>query len=105
MFHASKNTNKNNQKIGSCSCSNYSEESNVEEEANFVRNLKWGTNKFKVKIPLKCFHCGKVGHFSFMCSYEKGLESDDEEETPRKEMTIRKEIKANFRKRKIFIWK
>ena len=38
-----------------------------------------------------------------MCSYEKGLESDDEEETPRKEMTIRKEIKANFRKRKIFI--
>ena len=31
--------------------------------ANFVNKLKRGTCKYKGKIPLKCFSCGKIGNF------------------------------------------
>jgi hypothetical protein len=34
-----------------------------EEVENFMKKLKKGTGKFKGKLPLKCFNCGKVGHF------------------------------------------
>ena len=50
-----------------------------------MRKLKRGTGKFKGKLPFKCFNCGKVGHFSSKFPYAKGLESDEEEETPKKE--------------------
>ena len=50
-FKFSKKTKKNNQKSKSFSCSSCSEDSNDEEEANFVRKLKQGTNKFKGKLP------------------------------------------------------
>ncbi|GLJ07858.1 hypothetical protein SUGI_0075690 [Cryptomeria japonica] len=40
-----------------------SEESDV-EVANFVRKLKRGTERYKGNLPLKCFNCGKVGHFA-----------------------------------------
>ena len=48
-----------------------------------MRKLKWGIDKFKGKIPLKCFNCGRIGHFASKCPYAKGLENDEEEEPPK----------------------
>ena len=49
-----------------------------------MRKFKCGTDMFKGKLPFKCFNCGKVGHFASKFPYAKGLESDEEEETPKK---------------------
>jgi hypothetical protein len=46
--------------------------------------LKRGTNKYKGILPLKCFNCGKIGHFANKCPYDKNLDSDEEED-PKKE--------------------
>jgi hypothetical protein len=50
-----------------------------------VRRLKKGTGKYKGKLPLKCFNCGKIGHFASKCPYARGSDSDEEEEVPKKE--------------------
>jgi DNA-directed RNA polymerase subunit N (RpoN/RPB10) len=42
-----------------------------EEIANFTKKLKKGTGKYKGKIPLICFNCGKIGHFSNKFPYPK----------------------------------
>jgi hypothetical protein len=40
--------------------------------ANFVKRLKKGTNdKYRGKIPLICFNCDGIGHFSNKCPYKK----------------------------------
>ena len=54
------------------------DESDNEEEANFVRKLKRGTSKYKGKLPLICFECGKIGHFASKCPYAKDQNSDNE---------------------------
>ena len=83
-FKESKKTKKYNQ--NSKSNCNYNDDSNEDEEmANFVRKLKRGTRKYKGKLPLKCFNCGKIGHFSTKCPYAKNIYSDDEEYVPKKE--------------------
>ena len=48
-----------------------------EEEANFVRKLKRGTGKYKGKLPLKCFECGRINHFASKCPYKGNPNSDD----------------------------
>eukprot|EP00253_Pinus_taeda_P011740 PITA_11740 len=46
-----------------------------EEESNFVRNLQRGSGRFRVKLPFKCFACGRVGHYAAKCPYkDKGKE-------------------------------
>eukprot|EP00253_Pinus_taeda_P035921 PITA_35921 len=50
-----------------------------EEEANVVKNLQWGSGRFRGKLPFKCFACGRVGHYAAKCShkdkFDKGKES------------------------------
>jgi hypothetical protein len=62
-----KNKDKQNPK-SDCSCNNDSEED--EEVAYFIRKLKRGTKKYKCMLPLKCFNCDGVGHFSNKCLYK-----------------------------------
>ena len=61
-------------------CKNIFDMSN-EEEANFVRKLKIGQIKYKGKLPLKCFKCGRIGHFDSKCTYVENKESENEEES------------------------
>jgi hypothetical protein len=51
------------------------------EEAQFVRKLKGGPGKYKGKPPIKCFNCGRIGHFVAKCPYAEREDSDDEEES------------------------
>ena len=55
-----------------------SDESDDEEIANFVRKLKRGTGKYKGKLPLKCFSCGKIGQFYSKCKYPNKVDSDED---------------------------
>jgi hypothetical protein len=64
-----------------------------------VRKLKRGIEKYKGKIPFKCFNYGKVGHFSFKCPYARHSNSD-EEEYPMKEKKYKKRNKGIFLKKK-----
>jgi hypothetical protein len=89
-FKASKKNRKNMPR--SKPCSNNSDDSYNEEESNFVRKMKRGTDKYKGKIPFKCFNCGKFGHFASKCIYARGSNSD-EEEVPKKEKKSQKRDK------------
>jgi hypothetical protein len=42
-----------------------------EETTNFIKKLKKGAGKYKLKIPLICFNCGKIGQFANKCPYPK----------------------------------
>ena len=71
-------------------CPSCSEESDDEETTNFVRKLKRGTRKYKGKLPVICFNCGKIGHFASKCPYKNAESEDDEEEAPKKETRYQK---------------
>lgn len=36
-----------------------------------MKKLQVGTDRFKGKPPLKCFSCGRVGHYIAKCSYKE----------------------------------
>ncbi|XP_057821105.2 uncharacterized protein LOC131033831 [Cryptomeria japonica] len=58
-FKASKKGKENEQK------SSESLEEDFEDEAtHLVRKLERGSGKYKGKLPLKWFNCGKIGHFA-----------------------------------------
>ncbi|XP_057847433.2 uncharacterized protein LOC131057276 [Cryptomeria japonica] len=72
-FKASKKGKEKEQKS-----SKSSEEDSEDEDAHLVRKLKRGSGKFKGKLPLKCFNCGKIDHFASKSPYEKEEDNDDE---------------------------
>eukprot|EP00253_Pinus_taeda_P022128 PITA_22128 len=49
-----------------------------EEESNFVKNLQWGTGRFRGKLPFKCFACGRVGHYASKCLHKDKLDKGKE---------------------------
>ena len=71
-----------------------------DEEAIFIRKLEKGIGDYKGKLPLKCFNCGRIGHFSNKRPYPKQEESDHEESCCHKCKTMGKKgfkkMKKNF---------
>jgi len=53
-------------------------ESKEEEESNFVKNLQWGTGRFRGKLPFKCFACGRVSHYAAKCPHKDKLDKGKE---------------------------
>jgi hypothetical protein len=56
--------------------------------------------KYKGKIPLICFNCGKIGHFANKCPYPKQEENDEEVQNQKKTNTNNK--KKFYKKKKNF---
>ena len=50
-----------------------------------MKKLKRGCIKYKGKLPFKCFHCGKIGRFSYKCPYRDNRDNNDEEDHNRNE--------------------
>lgn len=57
------------------------------EEAMFTRRSKKDFSKYK-KTSLRCFNCGKFGHFAAKCPYEDNEDNNSE----RKSNSIRRSI-------------
>jgi hypothetical protein len=65
-------------------------------EEKFVRRLKKESGKYHGKLPLKCFNCGKIGHFENKCPHKKkDQNSEGEEKYKSKRFDRKKSLCAN----------
>jgi hypothetical protein len=70
-FKASKRSKQNKKEQEEYS-SNSDVSEDDEEVANFVKRLNKGTNgRYRGKLPLICFNCDGIGHFSNKCPHKK----------------------------------
>jgi hypothetical protein len=72
-----------------------------EEVANFVKRLNKGTNgRYRGKLPLICFNCDGIGHFSNKCPHKKKKRNDEGyskgRQTYKGKRTTKKVFKKNF---------
>jgi hypothetical protein len=65
--------------------------------SNFVTKLNKGIDKYKGMLPLKCFNCGGIGHFSSKCPH-KNKENDEEESSKREKKYQKGNKRRNKRK-------
>ena len=72
--------NESSRKEAAFKASSKNQSENLDDEkALFIKKLKKGTNKYKGKLPLKCFNYGRIGHFASKCTYPKWDDSDERE--------------------------
>jgi hypothetical protein len=57
---------------------------------NFAMKLNKGTDKYKGMIPLKCFNCGGIVHFTSKFPHKN---KDNEEEVSKMEKNIKRETR------------
>ena len=77
---------------------NHSENSD-DEEALFIKKLERGTGRYKGKLPLKCFNCGRIIHFASNCPYPKQDDIDERESSKNlKKDKIKNKKKFNEKK-------
>jgi hypothetical protein len=100
-FKASKRSKKKGKKKEKEYSSNSDISEDDEEVANFVRRLKKGTDdRYKGKLPLICFNCDGIGHFSNKCPHKKNKihEEDDSnnKQTYKGKRTKKKVFKKSF---------
>jgi hypothetical protein len=71
-FKASKRSKKKGKKKEKEHSNNSDVSEDDEEVTNFVRRLNKGTNdRYRGKLPLICFNCDGIGHFSNKCPHKK----------------------------------
>jgi hypothetical protein len=75
-----------------------SEPNEIEEK--FVKRLKKGLGKYKVKLPFKCFNYVKIGHFANKCPHKRKDQTCDDEEK-HKHKNLFKE--NNFKKKSLCV--
>ena len=66
----------------------------------FIKKLEKCTRKYKGKLPLKCFNCGIIGHFSSKSTYPKQDDNDERETSKFKKGKIGNK-KKSYEKNKI----
>ena len=98
-FKASKRSKKKKKEQEEYSSSNDVSEDD-EEVANFVKRLNKGTNgRYRGKLPLICFNCDGIGHFSNKCTHNKKRNDEGyskRRQTYKGKRTTKKVFKKNF---------
>jgi hypothetical protein len=70
-----------------------------EEAANFVRRLKKGTSdRYKGNIPLICFNCDGIGHFSNKFTHKKNKRNDEDDSNRKQTYKGKRTKKKVFKK-------
>ena len=74
-----------------------------DEESLFIKKLERGIGKYKGKLPLKCFNCGRIENFASKCPYPK-QDSCDEREASKKFKKGKIENKKKFNEKKRILY-